>query len=127
MQEALGIRLWTSDVKSEQLQVNTEEDRSARSLFKSSFIVTALNPKSITFFVAFLPQFVNPAGSTFSQLWVLGVTFLVLAAVNGALYGIFAGQFNEYMKNDRVRRWLNRGGGSALIGAGIITAGLKPN
>ncbi len=120
----LGIKLWTSDAKRLQLQVNAA-DRSARELFRSSFIVTALNPKSITFFVAFLPQFINPNSSTIMQLPLLGVTFLVLAGVNGALYGIFAGRFNDYMKRDRVRRWLNRGGGAALIGAGIITARLK--
>lgn len=120
----LGIKLWTSGAKRLQLEMNGAE-RSARELFKSSFIVTALNPKSITFFVAFLPQFINPGSSTIMQLLLLGVTFLVLAGVNAALYGIFAGRFNDCMKRDRVRRWLNRGGGSALIGAGIITARLK--
>lgn len=122
----LGVRLWTSDTNLAQLKLNGGPS-SARALFRSSFIVTALNPKSITFFVAFLPQFVSPAGSSFSQLSLLGVTFLVLAAVNGAMYGLGAGRFNELMNRERVRKWLNRAGGSALIGAGIVTAGLKQN
>lgn len=122
----LGIRLWTSDPGLARLQLNGSQS-SARSLFKSSFIVTALNPKSISFFVAFFPQFVNTDGSSLSQLSLLGMTFLILAAINGAMYGLGAGKFNQLMNRERVRKWLNRGGGSALIGAGIITAGLKQN
>ena len=55
----LGIKLWRSNPGGGSI-VLTEKGGSARSLFKSAFIVTALNPKSIAFFVAFLPQFINP-------------------------------------------------------------------
>ena len=51
--------------------------------------------------------------------------FLALAALNALMYGLFAGQFNEVLQKQSARRWLNRGGGSALIGAGIITAGFQ--
>jgi threonine/homoserine/homoserine lactone efflux protein len=119
----LGIRLWIS--KPVQVEIQTSVVQSTnRSLFRSSFIVTALNPKSITFFIAFFPQFVSTSGSI-GQLFLLGLTFLTLAGVNAMIYGLFAGRFNELMQKQSARRWLNRGGGSALIGAGIVTAGLK--
>ena len=119
----LGIRLWIS--KPVQVEIQTAAVQSTnRSLFRSSFIVTALNPKSITFFIAFFPQFVSTSGSI-GQLFLLGFTFLTLAGVNALLYGLFAGRFNELLQKQSARRWLNRGGGSALIGAGIVTAGLK--
>jgi threonine/homoserine/homoserine lactone efflux protein len=120
----LGIKLWKLNPKNNSVQYD-ETNTSARSLLKSSFIVTALNPKSIAFFVAFLPQFVDPLKPAFSQLTLLGGTFLILATINAALYAIFAGQVGEYMRKSNVRKWFNRCGGSALIGAGVFTAAMQ--
>lgn len=119
----LGIRLWRSGSEPAELPRNPQND-SARKLFRSSFIVTALNPKSIAFFIAFFPQFINQSGSSFLQLGLLGVTFLVLAGINAALYGTFAGQFKEFLQKERIRVLFRRGGAAALIGAGMLTAGL---
>jgi threonine/homoserine/homoserine lactone efflux protein len=88
-------------------------------------VVTALNPKSIAFFVAFLPQFVNPAAATLPQLSVLGATFLVLAGVNAALYARFAGRLRDVLQRPKMQRWLHRCGAGVLIGAGVVTAGLR--
>jgi len=120
----LGVKLWRSspgDISTD----SCAKGVSRRSLFGSSFIVTALNPKSIAFFVAFLPQFILPAEPLARQLIVLGGTFLVLATINAALYAIFAGQLSGQIRKTRVRRWFNRLGGSALIGAGIVTASMQ--
>lgn len=119
----LGINLWRLDPGKDSIGAEKKEIR-ARSIFRSSFIVTALNPKSIAFFVAFLPQFINPYQPMFSQIILLGVTFLSLATLNATLYALFAGQLRETMRNSHVRRWFNRCGGSGLIGAGVITAGM---
>jgi threonine/homoserine/homoserine lactone efflux protein len=120
----LGLRLWFS--RPETMQIATGEGyRSRPSLFRNSFVVTALNPKSISFFVAFLPQFVDPGRQTFSQLLILGATFLVLAAINALLYGFFAGHLSHWLNRAGVQSWLARGGGSALIAAGVATAMVK--
>ncbi len=87
--------------------------------------MTALNPKSIAFFVAFLPQFVYHRSATLPQFLVMGITFLSLAALNAGLYALFAGQMYEQLQNARARRWINRTGGTALIGAGLLTAAMK--
>ncbi len=87
--------------------------------------MTALNPKSIAFFVAFLPQFVNPEEPVHPQFLVLGATFLLLAGINAALYSIFAGNMRDTMRNPAVRRWFNRCGGTVLIGAGALTAAMQ--
>jgi threonine/homoserine/homoserine lactone efflux protein len=94
-------------------------------LWRRAFIVTALNPKSIAFFVAFLPQFVVTGVPVLPQLTLLGATFLVLATVNAALYAVFAGQLRDTLRQGRVHRWFHRCGAGALIGAGLLTAGLK--
>jgi len=120
----LGVKLWRSH-PAETSSTESPRIASSRSLFGSSFIVTALNPKSIAFFVAFLPQFIRPTEPLPQQLLLLGGTFLILATVNAALYAIFAGQLSEHIRKTRVRRWFNRVGGSALIGAGIVTASMQ--
>ena len=120
----LGINLWRENPESGSSR-NGENSISPRSLFKSSFIVTALNPKGIAFFVAFLPQFISPDEPVFNQLLLLGGTFLFLALVNAALYALFASQLREAIIKTSVRKWFNRCGGTALIGAGIFTAGMQ--
>jgi len=120
----LGIKLWRSRPDDEGFSVAATV-RSKGSLFKSSFIVTALNPKGIAFFVAFLPQFINPKEPAQTQLLILGATFLLLAGINAALYAIFAGHVRDAIRNTTVRRWFNRCGGTVLIGAGALTAAMQ--
>ncbi len=120
----LGIRLWRSD-PGQPMVPRSAEKPSAAALFKSSYIVTALNPKGIAFFVAFMPQFIDPHLPAISQFMALGTTFLLLAMTNAAMYAIFAGHLSDTLRKRRVHRWFNRCGGSALIGAGIITAGMR--
>jgi threonine/homoserine/homoserine lactone efflux protein len=119
-----GIRLWLSKPKEREIRFSVTNNKK-RSLFGSAFIVTALNPKSIAFFIAFLPQFVNKNGAVFPQLLILGSTFLFLASINAALYALFAGQLRDTIQNTRACLWLDRLGGSALIGTGILTATLR--
>jgi len=120
----LGIKLWRSNPEDHDISFS-DERTSSRSLFKSAFFVTALNPKSIAFFVAFLPQFISSRGEIFPQFLFLEATFLFLAALNATLYALFAGQLRDKLQNSKVRRWLNRSGGTALICAGLVTATLK--
>lgn len=119
----LGLCLWRKQPQTP-VSKDSKRDISTTSLFKSSYIVTALNPKTIAFFVAFLPQFVDQQAPAFWQLFSLGATFLFLALINAALYAVFASQLREAMENPRVRRCFNRFGGGALIGAGILTASM---
>lgn len=120
----LGIKMWRQDHEVTASQ-DVEIKASSRSLMRRSFIVTAFNPKSIAFFVAFLPQFIDPLKPAPLQLMILGGSFLLLATLNAALYAIFAGRLGEYMKKKTVRKWFNRGGGSVLMGAGIFTAAME--
>ncbi|MFV0438029.1 MAG: LysE family translocator [Desulfopila sp.] len=118
----LGVRMWRTPPAE---PVATAGSSSAKALFKCSYIVTALNPKGIAFFVAFLPQFIRPTEPLLPQLLLLGATFLVLATLNAALYAVFAGQISNHLRSQRSRHWLNRLGGSALIAAGLLTASVQ--
>jgi len=88
-------------------------------LFANTWLVTALNPKGIIFFVAFLPQFLNPAAELRPQLWVLALTFVALAAVNASLYAVFAGAARQVLASPKAQRGFHLGGGSLLSAAGL--------
>lgn len=117
----LGIRLWREPhpTSSEDVLVNAP---SGRSMLLQAWLVTALNPKGIIFFVAFLPQFVDPAGRAAPQLALLGAAFLALAIANAAAYALAAGRLSARLRHARFYTWVNRIGGSVLIGAGVMTA-----
>ena len=90
-----------------------------------AWLVTALNPKSITFFVAFLPQFVSPSVDFLTQMVVFEATFLVLAFANALGYGLIASRARAVVRNPRAIRAFNRIGGSLLIGAGAAAAVMR--
>ena len=120
----LGIRLW----RREPHLAATDDDRVRRSDWQKglhAFVVTALNPKGIAFFIAFLPQFVNPAAPLAPQLVLLGATFVVLGVVNAALYAALAGTIGTRIRRPATLRLINRTGGSVLIGAGLLTAAMR--
>lgn len=120
----LGIMMWR---RPPQLTANLAAQGRSSDLAKlgHAFAVTVLNPKSIAFFVAFVPQFLTPTAPLSAQVPVLVVTFVSLAAASSFAYAMAAGTLRERIREPRIMRAINRIGGSVLIGAGIATAALR--
>lgn len=117
----LGIRLW----RARPVVPATEPvDTSARGIFGHAFLVTALNPKSLAFFVAFVPQFIDHQAAILPQLAVMEATFVTLAAANALGFAFAADQLRLRIRRPGVIRWLNRAGGTCLIGMGAATAAI---
>lgn len=114
----LGIKLFMAGVKPTELN-SSENNDSGWKLFANTYLVTALNPKGMVFFIAFLPQFISSAHELSQQLWILAITFVVLAAINATLYALFAGQARTLLSSARTQRIFNFTGGSLLSIAGI--------
>ena len=93
--------------------------------FAHAFAVTAANPKCILFFVAFLPQFVSHDAPAGPQFLLLGVTFVLLSAVNATLYSYLSGAAGNRIQNPHFLRRLKRAGGGVMIGAGLLTAAAR--
>ena len=87
-------------------------------LFANTWLITALNPKGIIFFVAFLPQFIDQSTAVTPQLWVLSVTFVALATLNAGLYTGFASGARKLLSSPVTQRQFNIGGGTLLTIAG---------
>ncbi|MCF1483518.1 MULTISPECIES: LysE family translocator [Rhizobium/Agrobacterium group] len=123
----LGVKLWRAPVMVSQ-EVSDENPPTAEQplkIFLHTYVVTALNPKSILFFVAFLPQFLNTAEPLALQMVIFEATFLVLATLNAATYAIMASMARKSIRKPNVQRWVNRTGGSLMIGAGLVAAGWR--
>jgi threonine/homoserine/homoserine lactone efflux protein len=87
-------------------------------------VVNALNPKTALFFLAFLPQFVDPArGAIATQTFILGCLLAVLGLTNDLIYALLAGRAGEWLKASRrfqaAERWVS---GTVYIGLGLTTA-----
>ncbi|MCG8490322.1 MAG: LysE family translocator [Sneathiellales bacterium] len=122
----LGIGMWR-DGGGLSDPVAESSGKSYRSMFLNSFVVTALNPKGIVFFVAFVPQFINPAEPVFIQFAILEATFLAFAAINIVIWVMLAGSLRSQFKRPGAMKLVKRLGGSCLMGAGALTALVQRN
>ncbi|HRK19523.1 MAG TPA: LysE family translocator [Hyphomicrobiaceae bacterium] len=120
----LGIQLFRADATLE-VEARTGATGPVR-MALHSWIVTALNPKSLTFFIAFVPQFLDPARPLLPQASIVVATFVVLAFVNAFGYALLASRARTVVRSDRSIRILNRAGGSALVTAGLVAALARP-
>lgn len=116
----LGISLWRAGARPD--PGGAIPQGTARGIFAKAWLVTVLNPKSIVFFVAFLPQFIDPAASFAVQMAILVPTFVCLAFANALGYAALGARANRAVTSPRTMRRLHRLGGGALIGAGVLTA-----
>ena len=119
----LGIALWRAPVHA--AGADDAPRTKPAHMLGHAYAVTALNPKSIVFFVAFVPQFLDAARPLVPQVATLEATFVVLAAVNAAMYALLASAAGQRLRQPRLRRLGNRAGGSLLIGAGVLAAGWR--
>ena len=115
----LGIKLWRAGGT---LEAAPRTDAvSAAKMLGHAWLVTALNPKSITFFVAFLPAFLDPQADFLTQMLVFETTFLLLAFANAFGYALVATRARGFVANPRAIGVVNKVGGGLLIGAGAAT------
>ncbi|CAM3747842.1 LysE family translocator [Nocardioides zeicaulis] len=83
------------------------------------FTVGATNPKTIVFFVAFLPQFADPGGAIAAQTMLLGLVFGVMAAASDSVWALAAGAARTWFARRPTRLdALSATGGTMMIGLG---------
>lgn len=112
----LGIQVWRSPALA---QSRTEAKlTSGRSLFQAGLFSALSNPKGILFFVAFLPQFIDPAQSLFVQFVIMAATFVVIEFFYELIVASLADRIQPWLK--KVGKTFNRVFGGVFIGIGIL-------
>jgi threonine/homoserine/homoserine lactone efflux protein len=121
---AVGIRRIISRDEEESLEAAPTD---VRQLYVQGAIVNVLNPKTALFFLAFLPQFVDPhRGSVTLQVALLGTLFALIALASDATYALLAdalaGRIRRGGAGARVRRWVT---GGIFVALGISAAAAR--
>jgi threonine/homoserine/homoserine lactone efflux protein len=118
----LGVRTLLSPANEATLA--SENTHSYRRIFGQAVLVNILNPKTALFFLAFLPQFVEPArGHIPAQIFSLGVLFALMGMLSDSSWALVAGTLAAKFKNNfRWRRTQKNISGGALIALGLATA-----
>lgn len=118
----LGVRALLSRQSSDEAGASTP--RPLRRLFADGVVISVLNPKIALFFLAFLPQFVEPSrGPVAQQVLLLGLLYIALAIVTDGAYAFLAGSARRWLggrvSRGRVPRYAS---GFVYIGLGVSTA-----
>ena len=121
----LGVKLLRGAGGAGLTQVSDVPDLPLKRVFGHAAAVTALNPKSIAFFIAFVPQFIHAGTPLMPQFAILVGTFVGLAGLNALIYALLAARMRSVVARPSVIVWLTRLGGSALIAMGLATAALR--
>jgi threonine/homoserine/homoserine lactone efflux protein len=97
-------------------------------LYRQGIVVNVLNPKTALFFLAFLPQFVEPTrGAAWLQILTLGLLFAALGFLSDSVWAAVAGTLGERLRRSRsfpaVQRYVS---GSVFVGLGAVAALTAP-
>lgn len=97
--------------------------RSMRQLYLNGVTLNILNPKLAVFFLAFLPQFVDPSsGSGTAQILALGALFVALGLITDAAYAVSAGSVgNRLFQDSRISKRLDYVAGTIYLALGLVT------
>jgi threonine/homoserine/homoserine lactone efflux protein len=106
----------------------TRDTRDLGRLYRQGIVVNTLNPKTALFFLAFLPQFVDPGrGTPWLQILALGLLFAALGFLSDGVWALVAGTLGERLRGSRrfpaVQRYVS---GSVFVGLGAVAALTAP-
>lgn len=114
----LGFKLWRAGDAGAAGPTAAAPATPAR-LLGHAWAVTAINPSAFTFFVAFLPQFMDPMRALIPQTAIVVATFVGLAFVNVLGYALLAARARTVVASPRALGRINRLGGALLIAVGV--------
>ena len=121
----MGIGMIRSAGSAKAIQIEDAPQLSAGAVFRNAAVVTALNPKGIVFFIAFVPQFIRTDAALAPQFAILIATFVSLATINVLVYALLADRLRATIRRPSVLAWMTRIGGGVLIAMGVLTTTLR--
>ncbi len=90
-----------------------------RTLFVRGFVITAINPEGLGFFINFLPEFMDTTRPLLPQMLILIATYVGLAIVGRLIYAFGAQGARGLLSSDRARLWVRWGAGAVMIAVAI--------
>jgi threonine/homoserine/homoserine lactone efflux protein len=115
---AIGMKKWLE--RDDPVELPARPPRSGRRVFVQGVVVNVLNPKTALFFLAFLPQFVDPDRTVWTQIAVLGVVWVALGLLSDGAYALAGGTIGGLIR--RRRRAVRLASGGIFVGLGATAA-----
>jgi homoserine/homoserine lactone efflux protein len=120
----LGIATWRSPPRGF-VEDRDDDSGAARDIFMRGFWVNATNPKSVIFFGAILPQFIDVDRPQLAQYAIIAATTLAVDLAAMAAYTALAAKVFRAMRDPSKLRWVNRSLGGLFIAAGVALASFR--
>ena len=116
----IGIQTWRKPPADLSVKADGEV-KSYTKVFAQGFLISLTNPKTLIFYAAFFPQFMNPSLPALPQFITLGTTFVVMAIISDSMYAILAGRIRPWLQQGHINALQNRvtGGLLMLCAAGV--------
>lgn len=114
----LGIKAWRAHSGEGAEAAALAVPRSPRAVFLQGFLIAITNPKTIVFYIAFLPQFIDPHLPAGQQLLAMTGVTIVIALITDSTYAVLAGRVRGWFTAPGRRRLQGRITGTLLIGTG---------
>jgi threonine/homoserine/homoserine lactone efflux protein len=119
----LGVQAWRPAVKG--ATAAPQQGKTARQVYLRGFFVSLTNPKTLLFYGAFLPQFVDQSQNRTVQLLILAATFLVIAVCLDSLWAVGSSWLQRKLTLQS-RLWSRFTGGILLSAAGVLALARRP-
>jgi threonine/homoserine/homoserine lactone efflux protein len=120
----LGVKMWRRPAAARVVK-NAGAGQSLWRVFAHAYVSTVLNPKSVLFFMVFVPQFLNPHAPLLPQLAAMLASVLVCGSSVDGCYSLFASGLRRFTRSERAQRVVSRVTGSLLIGEGVAAVAAR--
>lgn len=118
----IGLGLWTLSRRDPPASDAAPPPTTPRSAFVANVAVGTFHPKTIMFFVALAPQFIDPHRPYAAQAAIMIATFVGLLAATDSGYALLASRLADRLRGPGPKRWARRICGGTLVAAGLATA-----
>jgi threonine/homoserine/homoserine lactone efflux protein len=115
----LGVQAWRTPVEHNDPTAAPAPRVKPATLYRRGFLISVTNPKTLAFYAAFFPQFIDPARPQLPQFILLAVSFVLIGALSDGTYAVAAGRLAPFLKSARAQLIRNRATGVVLMGAGL--------
>lgn len=115
----LGLRLWRSPAATPE---TAQPRRSLPRTFLHAYLTTVFNPKSVLFFMVFVPQFMDTHAPLAPQLAMMLASVVLCGVLIDGNYSLFATRLRSFIRTPHMQRAVNRTSGGLLVGEGVLAA-----
>jgi threonine/homoserine/homoserine lactone efflux protein len=114
----LGVQAWRAPVEKD-VTTAAAPRIPPSTLYRRGLLISGTNPKTLAFYAAFFPQFIDAAHPPLPQFVLLAVSFILVSALSDGAYAVAAGRLAQYLKSPRAQIVRNKITGAVLTAAGL--------